>query len=80
MNDREHYDAVNDMTNYYYNTRKETEMLMERVDKIILDTANEITEYLKDDSIPMECYVKDIDAKMNLMRKMVKTELDALYE
>ena len=74
------YDSINDLRGYKEKVRKDTDDLIKRIDKIVLDTANDINEYLKDDKVPVECYVKDIDAKMNLMRKMIKTELDELYD
>ena len=47
--------------------------LSERVSQEIRDTANDINAYLSDPSVPMECYQKDIDAKLVQMKVNVVT-------
>lgn len=42
------------------------------VSKMILDTTNDITEYLNHSTRPMECIPNDVDAKLNACRDSIK--------
>lgn len=46
-----------------------------KVLKIILDTQNDINEYLKCDSVPMENNAKDVDFKLECMKAQILLEL-----
>jgi len=48
----------------------------EQILKEIVDTANDINEYLMDESIPTECYQTDIDRKLEMMAKNISKLLD----
>jgi len=38
---------------------------IEKINAYFLSLMNDVNEYLKDDSVPLECYAHDIDRKLN---------------
>jgi len=50
--------------------------IKEQILKEIVDTANDIREYLMNESIPTECYQTDIDRKLEMMAKNISKLLD----
>lgn len=46
--------------------------IADKVDNLIVKTADDIQEYLGADNVPLECYQKDIDKKLEDLRDEVK--------
>ena len=50
--------------------------MSEKILAAVLATANDINTYLGDDSVPLECYPKDIDCKLQGLHDEIQTLLN----